>query len=150
MNRLVTTHTQAYAVLTSVHSFHHSGIRSGMFCFWGPLVILMGIKYKLQQQMTVLEWRLQSPQLLLVATVVWLFWRQLQPKYEICTPRNLFLMVRPCRQTRFIVSHQPLWRFACRRAVGKSAALRPLKVVAWKAIMTVEATGRALMRNNKV
>ena len=40
-------HIQAYAVVMSVHSLHHSGIRSGMFVSeisWGPLVTIMGIK----------------------------------------------------------------------------------------------------------
>ena len=41
MNRLIATHTQSYAVLMSVHSLHHSGVRSGMFAStnntpWAP------------------------------------------------------------------------------------------------------------------
>ena len=52
------------------------------------------------------------------------------------------------RQTRFIVSHQPLTQFACRQAVIIHYLLLPNAtarkngcVIAWQAIMTVEAAG---------
>ena len=51
------------------------------------------------------------------------------------------------RQTRFIVSHQPLTRFACGRAViyylllPNATASKNGCVIAWQAIMTVEAAG---------
>ena len=66
-------------------------------------------------------------------------------------------IIHRARQTRLIVSHQPLTRFACGRVViihysllAKSiyareiygaTAIKSGHVIAWKAIMTVEAAG---------